>query len=111
MSAKIHILSKIGTTITVAFYYEVTDAEYEDSANDQARVPASSRLSSDDVQKVKDGRIFEFVKDFDVKGKKRGQILSQLATVYTNRRDDAIKKYHNQFRTYVGLSFDGEDWS
>ena len=107
MSILIHILNED----TVAFYYPIPADIYEPASADQTRVPASTRLSAEDVQLLKDGRIFEVVTTYIAGKDTTGEIYAELESEYADEESTALEDYVEQSAHYVGTAYDGVDWS
>lgn len=108
---KIHILSKTGQILHIAAYYDVPDAIYDTSSVNDARVPASNRLTTAEINELKLGHIYEMQADVDVTGQAEADVKAYLESRYASSESQALNKYKREFSDYVGEAWDGSTWS
>jgi len=110
MAIKIELIDITNNLLTAAFYYPVPAQRRLPAANDQSRTPQGSRLSSQELQELKDGELFEFVVTQDISGMTRPQVRQMLENVYARKKRDAAAQYKSLYGV-VGIAWDGTSWN
>lgn len=107
---KIEITDLTADQVRALFYYEVSPTDYIPSSADQNRIPEGTRLSAQEIQDIKDGRLIEYIFIQRNKGKDLDKIQSDLEKEYTKEAQNARNKYISDF-SGVGSAWDGAVWS
>lgn len=110
MAVQIEILEQSGTEVRTAFYYPVPPQQYLPGSDDQTRVPEGTVLSPAEIQDIKDGRLYEYVKIFPARNLTSQQIRDKLVTRYPIERTDAAAKYRELYSS-LGSWYDGTSWN
>lgn len=108
MAIKIEVLSIQPGEIRAAFYYNIPAPRRLPDANDQSRTPAGTRLSTTEIQALKDGKLFEVV----IKTGNSGNVLRNrrlLEKLYADNTRNARKEYKNKYSNVIN-AWDGTDW-
>lgn len=107
----IHILSKSGPDYRCAFYYEVPEHLYDPSSANDSRVPASDRLTTDEITALKLGHLYEVITVINGQGKEEADVKELITVTYTDRTEAALQSYIDAYSSYVGEIWDGTTWS
>jgi len=107
---QIEIIDLSGTEVRAAFYYEVLPNQYLPASEDQSRTPEGTRLSTQELQDLKDGNLFEKVRIIRIEGMKVNQIQAELVSQYNSGRQEASDEYRKLYMG-AGLAYDGSSWS
>lgn len=110
MSTLIHILGKSGPAYSCAFYYPVPDNIYDPSSVDDARIPASDKLTQAEIDDVKLGHIYEVLVGIDGQGKEEADVKELISITYTDNTESALDGYVAAYSSYVGETWDGTTW-
>ena len=110
MSTLIHILSKNGAIYNCAMYYPVPAAIYDAASVDATRVPASDKLTTDEVNAVKLGEIYEVLVPLDGKDKDEDKVKDAAEKNYTNNTNKRLDDYTAAYSAYVDETWDGTAW-
>jgi len=110
MSIQIEIINLTGIEVRAAFYYEVLPNQYLPASEDQSREPEGTRLSEQEIQDLKDGRLFEKIRIIRIEGMRVNQIQAKLVSEYNSGRQDVMAEY-SKFYMGAGLAYDGSGWS
>ena len=105
------MLSKSGQDLYVVAYYPVPDAIYDESSVDPTRTPASNRLTTPEINNLKNGRLFEVLATVDVSGKDEAAVKTRIENLYASGESNAMNQYKKQFSDYVCQSWDGDIWT
>lgn len=113
---RIEILSVQPTNITVALYYPVPADIQSTAANDQSRTPAGNGLSTAEVQELKDGTLFEYIKTMDPQSMSLNEAKQAAETLWSDSRHEAKSEYMRLYSyinipNVVGKTWDGTTWS
>jgi hypothetical protein len=110
MSTLIHILSKAGATYNCAMYYPVPPAIYDAASVDDGRIPASDKLTTDEVTQLKLGEIYEVLVPIDGKDKDEDKVKSSAESDYTQNESKRLDDYTAAYSAYVDETWDGASW-
>ncbi len=111
MAVKIELLSITTSRASVALYYPV--ASPIAAANDQNRLPVGTRLSAQELQDLKDGTLFELVKNVSISGMSKAEAKTYIESLWVGRQAEATLAYAALYRDsdLIGKAFDGANWS
>ena len=111
MAVKIELLSISPSTVLVALYYPVVSPIT--AANDPNRTAAGTRLSALELQDLKDGTLFELVKNVSLSGMSKEKAKDHIEGLWDNRKVEAARTYAALYRDadLVGKTYDGTSWS
>jgi hypothetical protein len=110
MSTLIHILNKGGAIYNCAFYYPVPPAIYDFASVDDNRVPASDKLTSEEIIALKLGHIYEVMVSIDGKDKDEDKVKEAAEKDYTPNESKRLDDYAAEYSAYVGETWDGTSW-
>ena len=104
---QIEILSEDGIVVTAAFYYEIPFGQQLLSAEDQNRTPAGTSLSAQELQDLKDGKIFEVIWSSGATGLNTAARRSKLVSEWAQNQGDAKAEYKSVYGA-SGDYYDGQ---
>lgn len=110
----IEILDVSGRNFRCAFYYAVPAGQQMADAVDANRVPAGSRLTAQELQDLKDGKLYELVRTVEVPDTMTtGQIGALLIANRTDMQPLAATEYKAAYsgKSFVGKAYNGASWS
>ena len=110
MITLIHILSKSGDLYRCAFYYPIDAGIYDPSSVDAGRTAESDRLTSQEIDDIRIGNIYEWVIEIKNNGKDEIKLKEDIVKAYENQEDEALAKYVVTYSGYIGEVFDGVSW-
>jgi len=113
---KIEIISVQPQSITVALYYPVPDAVYSLASKDDTRTPAGNGLSPQELQALKDGKLFELMKDLDPQSMTLNTVKTAIEDLWKDSAAEAKTEYIRAYSyvnipNVVGRTWDGTSWS
>lgn len=106
---KIELINISGKDITAAFYYTVPDADYCELA-ERNTMPKGQTLSQQEIVDFQAGRLYEHIKVYNVGGKTRVEVLSNIESDYIKEQDKAMKEYSKAYSKTLEW-WDGVTWS
>ena len=87
------------------------DLIYDSSSADDTRIPASDKLTQDEINAVKLGHIYEVILDVDGQGKEETDVKELIVTIYNDNEESALEGYVAAYSNYVGETYDGAIWA
>jgi len=113
---KIEIISVQPQSITAAFYYPVPQSVYSSASVDPSRIPAGNGLSAQELQDLKDGKLWELVRDVDPESKTQVEMRLRIERMWDELKGPAKQDYIQKFSytnmsSAVGKVWDGNTWS
>ena len=106
---KIEIISETGTDTTAAFYYPVPLGKQLPAAADNTRTAAGSALSAQELQDLKDGKLFEYMYSTGTRGMTTPERQSKLVSAWATSLAAALKQYEALYSA-AGDYYDGSTW-
>ena len=113
MAVKCEVIAVDGQKLTIAYYYPIDVADQLPAAVDANRVPAGSALSAQEIQDLKDGKIYEQLEVYEVPfGTPIATIAGKVQQRWNNGQDAALEEYKARysFSSQVGRWWDGNVW-
>lgn len=110
MAVRIEILATTVESASIALYYPIAAGSRLTAANDQSRVAAGTRLSTQELQDLKDGALFEVRRDFSIRGMTAAQARARLQNMWAELQDEALAEYTARYR-FAHAAWDGSAWS
>ncbi len=113
MAVQIEILSLSPERANLALYYPVPVGQQIAAAVNQTREAAGVRLSAQELQDLKDGKLAELVKTVSISGMSKVEAKARIEASWGERQAEARAAYATMFRDadLVGKAFDGTSWS
>lgn len=107
---RIEILEIANGSVMAAFYYPVPDAIYSPASEDQSRTPSGGKLSNEEKQLLKDGKLVEHIITHKINGKGANVVKNELQAMWNSEKNAVKNKYQSDY-SYTGLTWDGSSWS
>ena len=116
MATRIEVLKLMDNhRIRVAWYYEIEKKQQLPGAVDASREPAGTRLSAQERQALKDGKLFELVKVLSVSGSAKDTKMAQrLEVQWAELQGEALAEYRRLYglgQLTEHAAWDGSGWS
>lgn len=110
MAIRIEILSATASKVRAAFYYEVPDDFYNPVSVDNSRQPAGNALTPEEVTLLREGRLYEYIREGDPSGRSMAQLQQALETLWDNNKVNAKNEYIAKY-DYIGTAWRDGVWS
>jgi len=94
---KIEVISESSSETTAAFYYPVPPGQQLPGAVDQSRTPAGNALTAQELQDLKDGKIYEILWTTGTTGLDVPARRSKLVNEWAQAQAGAIVEYKNRY--------------
>lgn len=114
MAVRIEILSAKPTLMKAALYYAIPAPQRLPGAVDVTRVPAGVRLSPTEVNQLRQGALYELVREFNIiPASTAGDIQGVLEREWNRNRQFAMQEYRKKYTNtqFNGFFWDGASWS
>ena len=111
MAIKIELLSISPSNASVALYYPI--ASPIAVAKDTTRTAAGIRWSGQELQDLKDGTLFELVKNISINRLNKLETKVYIEDLWIKHQTEALGAYKALYRdvALIGKAFDGTSWS
>ena len=94
---KIEILSDSGTETSALFYYAIPPGQVLPGAEDQSRTPQGNALNAQELQGLKDGKLYEMNWSSGSTGLDVPARRSKLVNEWAQEQSDALQAYKLQY--------------
>ena len=94
---KIEILSDSETETSALFYYSIPPGQVLPGANDQSRTPQGNALTAQELQDLKDGKLYEVNWSSGSTGLDVAARRSKLVNEWAQAQGDSLKAYKLQY--------------
>ena len=113
---RIEIISVTDQEIGLALYYPVPANIYSVASKDPARMPLGNGLNAQELQDLKDGKLFEIEKTLSPEAKTQGEMKAAVEAIWNSSKSEAKTSYKQKYSymnipNLVGRKWDGNSWS
>jgi len=113
---KAEIIALSPQAVSVAFYYPVPPHMHSTASRDPSRVPAGAGMTASEIQELKDGTLYEIVRDIDPESMSKAQMRDKVEQSWADFKDEAKDEYLQKFSYMnlpgvVGKKWDETGWS
>ena len=104
---QIEIISDSGTETSALFYYSIPPGQVLPGAEDQSRTPLGNALNAQELQDLKDGKLYEVSWSSGSTGLDVAARRSKLVSEWAQAKGDSLQAYKLQYGG-TGDYYDGQ---
>jgi hypothetical protein len=113
---RIEIISVTDQEVGLALYYPVPAHLYSVASKDPSRVPLGNGLNAQELQDLKDGKLFELEKSVSPEAKTQAEMRAAIEKTWDSSKSQAKTAYKQAYSymnlpNLVGKKWDGNSWS
>lgn len=114
MAVQVEIVDAKQKLMRAALYYSIPPGRQLSAAVDLTRVPEGVRLSPAELDALKQGALYELIREFNIPPKASNALVERiLEREWERNRDRALQEYQREYGNtqLTGFFWDGTSWS